>query len=101
MTARVAVDLNVRVRGNQTYAGFEDVDVGLAPGDLVEVYEAESGFAGQARITDVDNARRLVYLTVDWGELRETRASGKAASWTSAFLSGVASRLQRAADRLA
>lgn len=26
MTTRVQVDLNVRVRGNQTFAGFEDID---------------------------------------------------------------------------
>ncbi len=71
MTARVAIDLNVRVRGNQTYAGFEDVDGGLAPGDDVEVYEPESGLVGQGRVTDVDNKRQLVYLAVDWAALHE------------------------------
>lgn len=73
MTARVAIDLNVRVRGNETYAGFEDVDGGLAPGDLVEVYERETGLRGSARVTKVDNQRQLVFLAVDWPSLREHR----------------------------
>ena len=71
MTARVAIDLNVRVRGNQTYAGFEDVDGSLAPGDDVEVYEPETGLVGHGRVTDVDDTRQLVYLIVDWAGLRE------------------------------
>ena len=74
MTARVAIDLNVRVRGNQTYAGFEDVDGGLAPGDEVEVYEPETGLVGTGHVTDVDNQRQLVYLKVDWSGLHEPSA---------------------------
>ena len=61
VTTRVAIDPNVRVRGNQTYAGFEDADGELAPGDAVEVYEPESGLTGLAR----DNKRQLVCLAVD------------------------------------
>jgi hypothetical protein len=77
VTARVAIDLNVRVRGNQTYAGFEDADRSLATGDEVEVFEPETGLAGPGRVTDVDNKRRLVYLAVDWPALREPeRATG-------------------------
>jgi hypothetical protein len=59
---RVAIDLNVRVRGNGTYAGFEDVDGPLAVGEDVEVYEAESGLAGEGRVTEIDSDRELVYL---------------------------------------
>jgi hypothetical protein len=73
VTARVAIDLNVRVRGNLTYAGFEDVDGGFWPDDEVEVYERETGLVGTARVTEVDNKRQLVYLAVDWAGLREPR----------------------------
>lgn len=71
MTARVAIDLNVRVRGNQTYAGFEDVHGDIALGDEVEVYEPETSLVGHGRVTDVDAARQLVYLAVDWTGLHE------------------------------
>ena len=82
MTARVAIDLNVRVRGNQTYAGFEDVEGGLAPGDDVEVYEPETGLVGPGRVTDVGNKRQLVYLAVDWAALHEPSAASPQSSWT-------------------
>ena len=44
MTTRMAIDLNVRVRVDQTYAGFEDVDGPLTKGDTVRVYEPETGW---------------------------------------------------------
>lgn len=70
-TTRVRIDPNVRVRGNGTYAGFEDVDGPMAVGELVEVYEAESGITGEGRITEIDGDRQLVYLSVDWASLSE------------------------------
>lgn len=71
MTARVAIDPNVRVRGNQTYAGLEDVQGTVVAGSHVQVYEPESGLTGPAEVTEIDHERRLVYLAVDWGKLRE------------------------------
>jgi hypothetical protein len=71
VTTRVRIDLNVRVRGHGTYAGLEDVDGPVASGDLVQVFEPESDLEGEGRITEVDLAARLVYLTVDWNSLRD------------------------------
>jgi hypothetical protein len=71
MTARIAIDPNVRVRGNQTYAGLEDVEGAVTVGSKVEVYERESGLTGPAEVTDVDTERRLIYLAVDWTRLHE------------------------------
>jgi hypothetical protein len=71
MTVRVAVDLNVRVRGNQTFSGFSDADGMLAPGDAVEVYERETGVSGPGCVTDIDAGNRLIYLLADWQALRE------------------------------
>src|SRR4051794_31675710 len=70
---RIAIDLNVRVRGNETYAGFEDVEGPLPShhGELVEVYERESGASGKAEVRDIDNERRLIFLAVDWAGLTE------------------------------
>jgi hypothetical protein len=68
---RVAIDPNVRVRGNGTYAGFEDVEGPVAPNEAVEVYEAESGLTGQGRVTDIDVNGELIYLSVDWSSLAE------------------------------
>jgi hypothetical protein len=70
-TTRIAIDPNIRVRGNGTYAGFEDVTGPIKPGDEVEVYEPESGLVGQARVTEIDAARELVYLSVEWSSLTD------------------------------
>ena len=71
MTVRVEIDLNVRVRGNQTFTGFENASGMVAEGDQVEVYESESGLAGPATVSEVDGDKRLIFLTVDWRSLRE------------------------------
>lgn len=69
-TARVAIDLNIRVRGNQTYAGYEDVEGVVMSGSLVEVWEPESEIAGVGIVTSVDARTRLVYLAVDWTSMK-------------------------------
>lgn len=74
MPTRVRIDLNVRVRGNGTYAGLEDVDGPLAVGDVVQVFEPESGLEGEGCVTEVDQETHLVYLTVDWESLRDRAA---------------------------
>lgn len=71
MAARIAIDPNIRVRGNQTYAGLEDVEGPIVVGGRVEVYERESGLTGPGEVVEVDRERRLVYLTVEWAKLRE------------------------------
>lgn len=83
MTVRIAVDLNVRVRGNQTYAGFEDVRIPRAaaddpvdlavikPGTPVTAFEEETGITADAKVTAVDEEARLVYLEVDWSSFRD------------------------------
>lgn len=70
MGTRVMIDPNVRVRGNGTYSGFEDVDGQMIVGELVEVYEPESGLVGSGRITEIDVERELVFLSVDWASLK-------------------------------
>ena len=72
--ARIAIDPNVRVRGNGTYSGFEDVTGPIAVGDEVEVYEAESNLVGLGHVTEIDGARELVYLSVDWSSLTDESA---------------------------
>ena len=57
----------------QTYSGYEDVE-GCAPEKLprdadIEVYEAESGVHGPARVISLDRQRQLVYLKLDWTKL--------------------------------
>ena len=78
MTVRILIDLNVRVEGNRTYAGFEHVRGSgvLSTGVSVEVLEEESGLVGQATITDIDPERELVYLEVDWSSLHEPTSRG-------------------------
>jgi hypothetical protein len=71
MTVRIAVDLNVRVRGNQTYSSLDDADGPVAVGDMLTVFEAETGITANAQVTDVDQERQLVYLAVDWSSFRD------------------------------
>ncbi len=75
MTTRIAIDPNVRVTGNWTYAGFEDIEGGpVAPGDRVRVWEPESQLSGFATIVEVDCDRDLVYIEVNWSALRTPTA---------------------------
>jgi hypothetical protein len=67
--ARVAVDLNIHVRGDQTYAGLGDVTGSPLAGDTVEVYEPSSGLAGDGVITEIDEDNGLVYLAVNQSSL--------------------------------
>jgi hypothetical protein len=71
MTQQVMIDPNVRVAGNQTFSGFEDILAGDLPevGDVVVVREPESGITGSATVTRVDYTDRLIYLAVDWANL--------------------------------
>lgn len=83
MTVRMAIDLNVRVRGDQTYSGFEDVRIpgasaddpvdlaGIRPGTAVLAFEPGTGIVADATVTAVDEEARLVYLAVDWGSFRD------------------------------
>src|SRR4051794_10794704 len=75
---RIAIDLNVRVAGDQTYAGFEDVEGGGLPAEseYVEVYEPESGVFGKAQVTRIDMDRELIYLAVEWSGLAEPPVLG-------------------------
>src|SRR5437773_1721960 len=67
----VQIDLNVRVRGNGTFAGLEDVEGPLAVDDAVEVFEPESEVVARGTVTEIDAAKSLVYLSVDWATLHE------------------------------
>jgi hypothetical protein len=66
----VIIDPNVRVAGNETFAGFEDIR-GAMPdkGWRVIVREPESNLVGYGRVTRLDDADRLIYLAVNWAEL--------------------------------
>jgi hypothetical protein len=70
MRPMVEIDPNVRVRGNGTYAGLEDVIGPIKVGGEVTVRESEAGVLGVGRVTQIDTERQLVYLSVDWSDLR-------------------------------
>jgi hypothetical protein len=80
---RVQIDPNIRVRGNSTYAGFEDVEGPIALNEMVEVYEAESELVGEGKVIEIDASRSLVYLSVDWTSLTNAAPSSAPANPTS------------------
>lgn len=67
---RVAIDPNVRVRGDQTFASLENVTGSPVAGDAVEVYEPESGLAGDGTVTEIDRDRGLIYVSAVWPSLK-------------------------------
>lgn len=67
---RVEIDPNVRVRGNQTMTGLENVYGPIAIGQPVQVFESEAEIEGDAWVSDIDNRKRLVYLKVVWTSLK-------------------------------
>jgi hypothetical protein len=69
LATAIEIDLNVRVRGNETFARFEEAEGDLAVGERVQVYESESGLVGEGRVTEIDPVAGLVYLSVDWPSL--------------------------------
>lgn len=68
----IHIDPNVRVNIDETFSGFEDIegDQRVHVGQMVGVYEPESGLRGTAVVTHVNDDRRLVYLNVDWRGLQ-------------------------------
>lgn len=69
---KIAFDPNVRVEGNQTYVGFEDVQGDpshLSIGQKITVFESESKAETSGIITQIDSENRLIYLWVDWKNL--------------------------------
>lgn len=69
------IDPNVRVNGNETCAGFEDVDGQVAFGDSVTAVIEETGgdsgvreLSAPAQVAQIDDEKRLVYLAVRWSE---------------------------------
>lgn len=93
---RVRIDLNVRVRGGRTFAGFEDFDgfdaADLHIGEAVTVYEPESGLRGEGSVVEVDRAKRLVVLAVDWSSLRPEEAWAEWDAGVAAMLVGAEER---------
>ncbi|MGV9710872.1 hypothetical protein ACWDTI_09430 [Gordonia sp. NPDC003424] len=70
MTTQVAIDPNVRVAGNETFSGFEDIrGPRPAEGDRVIVTVEETDVVGFATVTRVDDSDQLIYLAVNWSEL--------------------------------
>ncbi|GAA1154476.1 hypothetical protein F4556_005002 [Kitasatospora gansuensis] len=71
---KIRIDPNVRVRGNLTYAGLDDVTGELKEHAEVEVYEPESGLAGHGHVEQIDLERGLVYVAVHWKTLSAPQA---------------------------
>lgn len=78
---RVEVDLNVRANGGQARVGFEDADGPLQPGQVVEVFESESGLTGVGTVTAINTSTRLAWIAVDWPKLAEPDTKIRA-PWT-------------------
>lgn len=70
----IMIDPNVRVAGDLTFSGFEDV-LGPMPtvGQTVLAREPEANLVATGVVTRVDRADELVYIAVNWSELAPDR----------------------------
>jgi hypothetical protein len=67
---RVEIDLNVRVRGGQTYSGLEDIYGEMpAVGDIVMVFQPDECVEAPATVEDIDLRKELIYMSVSWSDL--------------------------------
>jgi hypothetical protein len=98
MRTRIAIDPNVRVWGDKTYAGFEDVQGIPVVGGYVEVWESESGASGFGQVTAIDHDRGLVYLSVDWAALRAPAEVRDVPGGAGAAPAGLSFRMRLVAD---
>lgn len=73
MTARVAVDMNVR---GGTVAGIDDAGGPVAIGDQVLAVDPFDGLVTDGTVLDMDQEKRLLYLAVDWGTFRDDPEAG-------------------------
>jgi hypothetical protein len=66
----ILIDPNVRVAGNLTFSGFEDVRGDMpAQGDYVTVREPEANLVAVGEVRRIDHRDELIYLAVDWKTL--------------------------------
>lgn len=96
---RVRIDPNIRVHGQDTLVGFEDVEgidaLVLHIGEVVTVYEPESGLRGEGSIIEVDPVKQLVTLAVDWSSLRPEDDWAEWDAQVAALLAGAEERLKQ------
>lgn len=60
------IDPNVRVRGNQTFVGYEDCSDVPAEGEVVRVFQPDYRIETTATVSEVSRDSQLIYLRVDW-----------------------------------
>lgn len=98
---RVRIDPNVHVHGNATLVGFEDFEgfdpVDLHVGEVVTVYEPEAGLRGEGAIVEVDPAKQLVIVAVDWSSLLPEEAWADWDAQVAAMMAGAGERLRQPA----
>lgn len=67
---QILIDPNVRVEGNETFAGFEDVRGSLpSEGEQIIAIVEDTDVVGLAHVTRVSPEDRLIYLAVEWDRL--------------------------------
>lgn len=73
----VRIDPNLRINGNQTFAGPGDVEGEVVIGYPVRVHDPESGLLGDGVAVGFDADEQLLRIAVDWSSLKPVRpASG-------------------------
>ncbi|ETW25867.1 hypothetical protein [Mycobacterium gastri] len=70
----IMIDPNVRVAGDLTFSGYEDVRGPLPiAGQQVLVREPEANLVAVGIVRRVDENDRLIYIAVDWARLAPDR----------------------------
>lgn len=90
MASRIQINPNLRLDDHLTMADLDEDVFGDTPaiGELVEVFEPESGIVGRGWVAAVDQDERTISIVVEWGSLTipNTRMESPAYAMPGALL---------------
>lgn len=68
---RVRVDFNARDEKGLIPVSLARFESDVQLGEVVQAYDGEEGFYGDATIAEIDNANGFAYLDISWDQLRD------------------------------
>jgi hypothetical protein len=68
---RVRVDFNARDERGLIPVSLARFESDVQVGEVVQAYDGEEGFYGDATVVEIDNARGFAHLDIGWDQLRD------------------------------
>jgi hypothetical protein len=68
---RVRVDFNARDERGLIPVSLARFESDVQVGEVVQAYDGEEGFYGDATVAEIDSAKGFAYLDISWDQLRD------------------------------